>query len=95
MIRIWGKIINRNRIVSQMTIPEPHEAWTLVQRVKTAMDDLILDLDLPRPIWMQKNEQEILSFGRTEFDQDHFIEPISFHHLEIEIIDEEKETGKK
>ena len=46
-----------------------------------------MELDLQRPIWLEQNRQDIRSFGRTNFRQDHFIEPISYDALEIEILE--------
>lgn len=87
MLKVWGKMIRNHRTVQSITVEEPHEKWPLLDRVRTCLDDIIMEFDLPRPIWLAQNEQDLLEFGRTEFHQDHFIEPIGFHHLEIEIIE--------
>lgn len=88
-MQVWGKIIRGHRTVQQLTLDLEESSLSLVSRVKMCVDDMVLELDLPRPIWFQQNERDILDFGRTEFHQDHFIEPISFSFFEIELIDEE------
>ena len=42
--------------------------------------------DVPRPLWLRKNENEFQEFGRTHFTQDHFLESIPFTRMEIELI---------
>ncbi len=89
-MQVWGKIIRGHRTVQQMTLDLAEGHLPLVSRVKMCVDDMVLEMDLPRPIWFSQNEKDIQDFGRTEFRQDHFIEPISFSYLEIELIDEEE-----
>ena len=89
-MQVWGKIMKGHRTLDQRTadIGEA-EGKSLVNEVKDALDGMVLDMDLPRPIWFRQNEEDLLKFGRTEFHQDHFIERISFQKLELELIDEE------
>ena len=44
-------------------------------------------LDLPEPIWLDKNEREWEEFGMTRFLPDAFFEAVPFERLEIEYID--------
>ena len=91
MLKLWGKIIRGHRTVKSVTVEDPHAEWDVLERVKICLDDMIMDLDLPRPIWFEQNEKDIYEFGRTEFHQDHFSEPITFQRLEIEIIEIEED----
>ena len=89
-MRVWGKILKGHRTMDQRTVRIGEaEGRNLVNRVKEALDEMVLDMDLPRPIWFKQNEEDLLKFGRTEFHQDHFIERIPFQKLELELIDEE------
>ena len=45
------------------------------------------ELDLPEPLWLDKNERDWENFGMTRFLPDAFFETIPFERLEIEFID--------
>lgn len=89
-MQLWGKIIQGHRTVRQQTLTLEETDQPLIDRVREAMDAMALELDLPRPIWFKRNEEDIRVFGRTEFHQDHFIEPVHFTRFEVELIDEEQ-----
>ena len=93
MLKVWGKLIRGHRIVKSLTAEDPNEGEQLLSRVRNCLDRIIMEFDLPRPIWLKQNEREILEFGLTSFFPDHFIEPVSFHHLEIEIIENEEQSS--
>ncbi len=89
-MQLWGKIVQGHRTVRQHTLTLEDSDRPLTKRVQSAMDEMVMELDLPRPIWFKRNEEDIEVFGRTEFHQDHFIEPVRFTRFEIELIDEEQ-----
>ena len=78
---LWVKTIVNHRIAKQATVPcgrwEPREALLEACRA----------LDLPEPVWLEKNEREWREFGMTRFLPDAFFEQVPFQRLEIEFID--------
>ena len=45
------------------------------------------ELDLPEPVWLDKNQREWEEFGLTRFLPDAFFEQVPFQRMEIEYID--------
>lgn len=86
MLRVWGKIWYKNRIDQSYTAEDNHQSWSDEVRFDSCMDEIIHALDLPRPIWLPQNHQEMRQFNRTSFHQDHFIENFPYQKFEIEII---------
>jgi len=87
---LWVRIIKGHRTIKQATVPctrdDPMEA----------LQAALKDLDLSRPLWLQKNQREWEDFGQTRFSQEHFMEAINFDRLEIEYInplDPKKKSG--
>ena len=78
---LWVKIIANHRIDRQTTVPcdrkDPRDA--LLEACHT--------LDLPEPVWLDKNDREWAEFGMTRFLPDMFFESVPFQRLEIEYID--------
>lgn len=87
MIRLWGKIIKNNRIVS-------HSEYTCNDNIeyqaqlKKCIKELCYKLDLQKPYWLPKNLDEYNKFKKTSFIQDNFIEKIKFDRFEIEVLEE-------
>ena len=81
MKRLWVRLTQRHKIVQQATVPcargDAH----------AALLEACHELDLPEPIWLEKNEREWAEWGMTRFLPDAFFEAVPFERLEIEFID--------
>ena len=88
MTRLWVRLIKKHRINRQTTqecaFAEAREALTEACRA----------LDIPRPMWLPKNEREFDSFRLTSFSRDCFLEEVSFDRMEIEFLDDVKRKSK-
>lgn len=67
---LWLRTIVRNHIDKQIVRPcgrlDPQEA----------LEDACHALDLPRPLWLPKNQRDWDSFGQTRFSPDAFLESV-------------------
>ena len=76
--------MKKQRILRQTTLPcqkgDPDDALTEACR----------EFDVPKPLWLGKQEREYEEFRQTAFIQDNFLEEIDFDRLEIEFIDDSK-----
>ena len=84
-LRLWGRVIRDHRIVSSETIPMEEGDF------ESALRELCRRLDLPRPVQLPKNDRDLSAFSRTFYGKEHFLEPISFQRLEVEILSPEGE----
>ncbi len=85
MARVWGILRKKQRIWRDVVVEVTGEDLDATQE---AVGEICYKLDIPRPIWLDKNTSEIEQFGRTIFTQDHFVEPISFEKFEVEFLKE-------
>lgn len=78
---LWARTIIHGKIDRQLTAPcgrhDPHDA----------LEDICRQLDLSKPLWLDKNQREWDAFGQTRFMPDAFMESVDFDRLEIEFID--------
>ena len=88
MTGLWVRLMKRHRIERQKTI------YCDYAGARDALDEACRALDVPRPIWLPKNEREFSSFRMTAFTQDHFVEEIHFERMEIEFIDDARRKSK-
>ena len=89
MSRLWIRLIRHHRIARQMTVDC---AWG---DERDALREACHDMDVPAPIWLNKNENEFGQFRRTAFNADSFVESVSFDRKEIEFLDDEDKKRKR
>lgn len=87
MPQLWTRVIIKNRIAAQVTLP-------MDGGLPEVMEESCRKLDIPKPIWLGKHEREYNRFERTSFLPEHFIEKVAFDRLEIERIDPDNHRGK-
>ena len=78
---LWVKTICHHRTDRQCTIPCDR------QDPKEALREACHEMDLPEPLWLDKNERDWEEFGMTRFLPDAFFEHVPFDRMEIEFID--------
>ena len=78
---LWVKTIENHRISLQTSVPCRRG------NLREALLEACHQLDLPEPVWLDKNEREWEEFGMTRFLPDAFFESVPFQRLEIEYID--------
>ena len=86
MYRVWGKIIKHNDI-KESYVYENDDPIDESEKLMLAMEGICLHFDIQQPVWLTDHQRDILKFGKTEFNDDHFIENIVFDYLEVEIIE--------
>ncbi len=85
---LWVRIIRHHRTERQTTVPCDRSD------PRAALLDACHELDLPEPIWLDKNGREWEEFGMTRFLPDAFFEQVPFERMEIEYIDPDAPKGK-
>lgn len=88
MFRLWGKMWKDNRLLKDTVISLDADD-TRTHRIFRALEEICMEWDLEKPIWLDSNIREFKSRSKTRFSKDSFIEQIDFDYLEIQILDEE------
>lgn len=77
---VWVRVIKHGRIVRQHTVSasrsEPVEPLNEALRI----------MDMPKPIWLEKNHREWDEFAQTRFIPADFVEAVDFDRIEVEYI---------
>lgn len=88
MFRLWAKTFQNNHMLRDTCI-EDVSCDTRTHKVFRALDEVCLQFDLSKPIWLDKNIQEFKRHRKTRFQRDNFMDQIDFDYLEIQIIEED------
>jgi len=88
MFKMWFREFKDNHLLEDIIVERPEED-TRTHKVFNSIDEACTRLDLPRPIWLDKNISEFKRFSKTRFKKDSFIEEIPFDYLEVQIFEED------
>lgn len=86
-MRMWGKTWKDGHILRD-TVAEDTSGDTRTHQVFHCLHEIVMEFDLPEPIWLDANIREFQKRAKTKFGQDSFVEELPFDWLEIEIIEE-------
>ena len=83
MLKIWGKLIDDNRIIKdEVSMSEIEESYQ--ENLKTCISELCYKFDISTPYWLKPNINEYNRRHKTSFDENNFVEEIYFDKFTIE-----------
>lgn len=88
MFRLWGKVFTNNHLIKDTVICDD-SVDTRTHKIFKALDEICLEFDLGKPIWLDATISEFKRHAKARFTQDNFIEHIDFDYLEIHVIEED------
>ncbi len=86
MFRLWARLFKNNHMLRD-TVMEDTSDDTFTHKVFHAMDQVILEFDLSKPLWLDSNIRDFQKHARTRFTRDNFVDEIDFDYLDFRIIE--------
>ncbi len=87
-MRIWVRQFKETRMLCDMLIVDD-SADTRTHKVFNSIEKICSGMDIPHPIWLDRNIKEFKRNAVVKFDHDSFIEEIPFDYLELRVIEED------
>ena len=88
MFRLWARTFQNNHMFNDTVICDDREG-TRTHKVFDALQEVCMQFDLGKPIWLDSNINDFRRHAKTRFRQDSFVEEIDFDYLEIQVIEED------
>ena len=88
MFRLWAREFKDNHMLKD-TVMEDNRSGTRTHKVFHALEEVCLQFDLGKPIWLESTVSDFKRHRKARFTQDNFIEEIPFDYLEIQVIEED------
>ena len=85
---LWLRTIKHHRMDKQHVEPCTRD------NPEMALEAACRQLDISRPIWLDKHTREWEEFGQTRLLPDDFLESVDFQRLEMEFIDPDAKKKK-
>ena len=89
-MRIWAKLWKEGHMLRDTVIENQDISLNRTKKVFAALDEICIEFDLGRPVWLDKNITEFQKHDRVRFGADSFMEDISFDYLEMQVIEEDE-----
>jgi len=90
MFKMWCKLYNENnRLINDIVIENPNQQLNRTKKIFDAIHDACYTFDLSEPIWLDANVRDFKKHAKVRFNQDNFIEAITFSYMEIQVIEED------
>ena len=88
MFRLWARTFQNNHMLNDTVICDDREE-TRTHKVFDALQEVCMQFDLGKPIWLDSNINDFRRHAKTRFRQHSFVEEIDFDYLEIQVIEED------
>ena len=88
MFRLWARTFQNNHMLKDTVICDDRKE-TRTHKVFDALQEVCMQFDLGKPIWLDSNINDFRRHAQTRFRQDSFVEEIDFDYLEIQVIEED------
>lgn len=88
-MRIWCKLFKSNHLLKDAVIENYDMSLSRTSKVYDSLEKACYELDLEKPMWLDKNKREFIRHARTKFTQDNFIEEIDFDYFDFQVIEED------
>lgn len=90
MFRLWAKMFESGHMKKDMTVCNENSEMNRTRKIFAALEDVCMEFDLSRPIWLDKNITEFKKNSKTRFGRDNFMDEIEFDYMEIQVIEEDE-----
>ncbi|MCR4617910.1 MAG: hypothetical protein K5669_06965 [Lachnospiraceae bacterium] len=87
-MRIWARQFKDTHMLCDELIVD-NSKDTRTHKVFRAIEDIAKKMDLPQPIWLDRNINSFKRNGVVRFGSDSFIEEVPFDYLEVRVIEED------
>lgn len=80
-----GNLKKNTTILKETAVEHVDETLSFTDLLEKCLVDLCKELDIPVPLWLEKNTREFVNFHRTFFSGEQFIDRVFFDKFEIRL----------
>lgn len=84
-MKVWGRVRRNNKTVAECVIETSAKSPEEIQDWSEPIGEICHELDLSRPIILEKHISDFNKFSHARFNPSDFVESVKFDRLEIEL----------
>lgn len=89
-MQLEGSLYVANAMIAQFTVEEKRDSLRFSKQLESCLLQLCRELDVPIPLWLEKNTKEFARFHQTVFFRESYAEPVKFDRFRIRWLDDFK-----
>lgn len=78
-----GKLIKGTKILKETYFENAKEGQDFRDALEECLIELCKKLDIPVPLWLNKNTNDFARYRRTSFPKDQFVEVVDFDRFDV------------
>lgn len=86
-MKLQGKTYKANIVTIEKIVEKKDHGESFVKDLEWCLIKLCRDMDVPIPLWLDKNTSEFARFRQTIFFEDHFTEKVLFDRFQIKLLE--------
>lgn len=84
-MKVWGRVRRNNKTVAECVIEITAKSSAEIRDWSEPIGEICHELDLSRPIILEKHIADFYKFSHANFNPTDFVEQVMFDRLEIEL----------
>jgi hypothetical protein len=80
-----GRVVKGTKTIKQSTFKGDDEEAGFCNMLEKGLIELCRELEIPVPLWLNKNTTEFVHYRKTFFTSDQFVEPVNFDKFEFKL----------
>ena len=85
-MKLEGKIFRANLMIADAVVEKNESAGSFVKDLEACFILLCRELEMPIPLWLDKNTHEFARFRQTIFFEEQFTEKVLFNRFQIRLL---------
>jgi hypothetical protein len=85
-MKLEGTVFRANLTIADIVIEQPDSPGSFVKQLETCLIKLCRELEIPIPLWLDKNTKEFARFHQTIFFEEQFTEKVNFNRFQIRML---------
>lgn len=85
-MRLEGKVFRSNIVIADKIIEREETSDSFVKNLESCFVMLCRELDVPIPLWLDKNTKEFAMFHQTMFFAEQFVDEVKFNRFQIRLL---------
>lgn len=85
-MKLEGTVFRANLTIADMIVEQPDQPGLFVKQLEKCLIRLCRELEIPIPLWLEKNTKEFARFHQTIFFEEQFTEKVNFNRFQIRLL---------
>jgi hypothetical protein len=85
-MKLEGTVFRANLTIADTIVEQPDQPDAFVKQLEKCLIRLCRELEIPIPLWLEKNTREFARFHQTIFFEEQFTEKVNFNRFQIRLL---------